>query len=365
MRIAYCDHSFHKKTTSTQFLSEIILRRTGHRVDYFWDESWEGGSPVRFGQVEHYDIIVLFQTIPINLPRCIAQVHSNVIFVPMLDQLGIARGPLFNLKDFWRPFRGSKVLSFSTAVNAMAISNGVASEYFQYMPSLLGLDDKTTVRGSENNRLRVFYWVRRPSDISATCINRLLSQIKEGYVIHLHLSPDPGQKQMTDDEAVNAFAEANCASITISRWLNTKSELLKLVKNSDIFLAPRLEEGIGQVFLEALSCGLCIVAPNNGTMNEYLVHGVNGLLYNPDCPEPLVFDEIDAIRQNALRTAKSLSGQWQADEDRLIDYIMKPSFECYASEHKYCGIQKGKGFDWQRASERVFMRARRMLGPHK
>ena len=137
MKIAYCDHSYHQKTQSTLFLPKLLLKN-GHNVQFFWDSKWDGGAPVRFQQLQEFDAIIIFQAIPHGLPRCVAKSHPNVIFVPMLDQFGIAKGPLFDLSRLWKPFHGSKILSFSKAIHAIAISNGIASTYCQYMPPSIG-----------------------------------------------------------------------------------------------------------------------------------------------------------------------------------------------------------------------------------
>lgn len=361
MRIAYCDHSFHSKTASTQFLPEILRRRVGSQVDFFWDSSWEGGPPVHFSQLLDYDVIILFQSVPYGLPDCVARRHKNVILIPMLDQLGIARGPLFNLDSFWRPFRGSKVLSFSTAVNAVATSNGIASKYFQYMPDIPVSSQVVPSEQCFSDGLRVFYWLRRPADISCAAVSILLSAIPNGYSIHIHLAVDPGEMTLTDQDVRNAFSSFSCRSITVTRWLDKKSDLIDIVHQSDVFIAPRLEEGIGQAFLEALAAGLCIVAPNNGTMNEYLIHGVNGLLYDPSRPVPLNFDNISLIRRNAFHTAKALARAWKAHEDRLVDYVLKPSVEFYHATHKYYGIHCGEKAFNRAVIMKLFRRVKRFL----
>lgn len=336
MRIAYCDHSFHQKTISTRFLPDL-LTSSGHEVDFFWDCSWEGGDPVHFSQLSPYDAVVIFQALPYGLPSCIANHHPNVTFVPMLDQFGIAKGPLFDLGKYWRPFHGSKVLSFSHAVHAIATSNGVASICMQYMPP--SVDGPIVTRPNHStNCLSAFFWARRPSEVSVRMVSRLLAGIKEELNIHVHLSADPGEEEVDETDVELAFKEFQ--SLTTSRWFNRKEELLEIIKTCDIYIAPRLEEGIGQSFLEAFATGLCVVAPNNGTMNEYLVDGVNGLLYNPKDPKELDFSELSQIRANARLTSTHLTKNWLEDQSRLVDYVTSPSSSFYATEHIYHGIRK-------------------------
>lgn len=124
--IAYVDHSHHQKTLSTAFLPEI-LRRHGHVVDCFWDDSWKGGAAVPWKDVAAYDVVIMFQAqCPTGKWR-FADLHPNVIFIPMLDQFGLWQTDLRGFAKFWRPFVGSKTLNFSSALHATALSFGVAS----------------------------------------------------------------------------------------------------------------------------------------------------------------------------------------------------------------------------------------------
>ncbi|MEA5442685.1 glycosyltransferase family 4 protein [Cyanobium gracile] len=338
MKIAYCDHSYHQKTRSTLFLPNLLASK-GHTVDYFWDSGWEGGAPVQFSQLEAHDAIVIFQAIPQGLPNCVAKHHPNVTFIPMLDQFGIAKGPLFDLNRLWGPFHGSKVLSFSSAVHAIATSNGIASMHCKYMPAKAG-SRSNVHRHRTTDNLHAFFWARRPSEISIEMVGQLLGDHQAELNLHVHLSADPGEVETTEQDVRDAFPD--CQSLTISHWLESKEEVMQIIRDCDVYIAPRLEEGIGQSFLEALSAGICVVAPNNGTMNEYLVDGVNGMLYDPASPKPLIFTDIARIRENADRTAERLRMNWECDQEGVLGFILKLSSECYGEQHIYHGIQKDK-----------------------
>jgi hypothetical protein len=358
MKIAYCDHSYHQKTRSTLFLPKMLASK-GHTVDYFWDSGWEGGAPVRFSQLEAYDAIIIFQAIPQGLPNCIAKHHPNVTFIPMLDQFGIAKGPLFDLRRVWSPFHGSKVLSFSMAVHAIATSNGIASMHCQYMPPNRGRSLDVD-RHRSRDSLHAFFWARRPSEISIDMVGQLLCDHQAELALHVHLSADPGEVETSEQDVRSAFP--NCQSLTISHWFERKEEIMRIIRSCDVYIAPRLEEGIGQSFLEALSAGLCVVAPNNGTMNEYIVDGVNGMVYNPASLKPLKFTNIERIRENAFQTAEQLLMNWEKDQGRVLGFILKPSSECYSEKHIYHGIQKDKSgaatFPLKRGLKRIFRKIR-------
>ena len=344
MKIAYCGHSFHQKTKSTSFLTDL-LTSNGHSVEYYWDYSWEGGAPVRFKQLSSYDAVLIFQSIPHNLPSCIAKAHPNVTLIPMLDQFGIAKGPLFDLKKFWKPFRGSKVLSFSCAVHAIATSNGIASKRFQYMPAPSGNRQSIAIHLNKDQN-NIFFWARRPSEISMDTLEVLLSRLRDTVSIHVHLSADPGEVGINEIEAQTSLRW--CKNLKTTQWAETKEELMDMIKSCNVYIAPRLEEGIGQSFLEALSAGLCIVAPNNGTMNEYIINGVNGILYDPYNIKPLRLENIDILRENALLASRKLRESWEDDQERLVEYITRPSKEFYSETDKYHGVHH-----WSASSARA------------
>jgi Glycosyl transferases group 1 len=54
-----------------------------------------------------------------------------------------------------------------------------------------------------------------------------------------------------------------------------------------VFFAPRATEGIGMANLEAMAHGMCVVAHDDATANEYIAHQKNGYLYNIGTPKDL------------------------------------------------------------------------------
>jgi len=68
-------------------------------------------------------------------------------------------------------------------------------------------------------------------------------------------------------------------------------DLPELYNRSDIFVLPSLTESFGLVFLEAMACGLPIIATRTGGIPEIVENGENGILVEPG--------EIDELK-NAL-----------------------------------------------------------------
>jgi glycosyltransferase involved in cell wall biosynthesis len=93
----------------------------------------------------------------------------------------------------------------------------------------------------------------------------------------------------------------------------------------NVFVAPRRFEGIGLSFLEAMARGQVVIAENNATMNEYIVHDVNGLLYEPDRPglwrSALTPERARAIGERARLSCLAGRPQWQRGLARLDAYV--------------------------------------------
>jgi hypothetical protein len=321
-RIAYVDHSFHKKTLSNLFLVDM-LRSHGHSVDLFWDDSWRGEAEIDLNNILSYDVIILFQCHCKRSNYYYSLMHDNVICIPMLDEFAISMGPTNNFKERLWPFQGSKIISFSTATHAIATSMGISSKYVRYYKEpQQPRDIKDGLHG--------FSWIRRPDMISWDTIRTLVGDTKFKS-FHLHLAPDPGYEILS----MPTENEQKHLNITISNWINKRSDLDRILSMANVFFAPRADEGIGQSFLEAFSIGQCVVAPDYGTMNEYIVSGMNGLLYNPKNPKPLDYSDVFELAYNGYRASKIGYDAWCAGQDDLIDYILMKSEGLYHGGYRH------------------------------
>jgi glycosyltransferase involved in cell wall biosynthesis len=62
----------------------------------------------------------------------------------------------------------------------------------------------------------------------------------------------------------------------------SERELIEMLANGSVFVQASHEEGLGLAGLEAMACGLPMVATDTAGTREYLHHGVNGILIPQD-----------------------------------------------------------------------------------
>lgn len=321
-KIAYIDHSFHKKTVSTQFIPEL-LRSKGYQVDFFWDERWQGGSSVDFGKVVQYDAVIMFQSFAEISTDYYQKLHPNITYIPMLDQFGVWKGPWFNLREFWKPFQGCKVVNFSFAAHGMVMGMGIRSKLVKYY-------QQPTINMIAKQGLHGFLWVRRENEVSWQHVKQLIGHTKFDS-FHIHIAKDPG----SPDVLSPSQKEMEKYNLTVSTWFDQKEDFEAVLSKANVFFAPRMEEGIGQSFLEAFARGQCVVAPNNGTMNEYIQDGFTGLLYDHENIQPLDFSNVPEICDNAYRSCQAGYKQWIKSQDALVDFILMPNEEAYKGKYDY------------------------------
>ncbi len=104
-------------------------------------------------------------------------------------------------------------------------------------------------------------------------------------------------------------------------------ELVSAMASADVLVFPSTSETFGLAPLEAMACGLPVVASMSGGLVDTLRHGVNALTHTPNDPASIA----DCVRQlqhapellARLRTGAlehAQARQWQETMDQLIHY---------------------------------------------
>ena len=109
-----------------------------------------------------------------------------------------------------------------------------------------------------------------------------------------------------------------------------------LLSVSDLFLLPSLQESFGLSALEAMACGVPVVASNVGGLPEVVVDGATGFLHPPDDVGTMADSAIRILSDPALHARLAAAGQQLALERFSADRIVPQYAALYerARQHR-------------------------------
>jgi glycosyltransferase involved in cell wall biosynthesis len=300
-KIVVIGHSYHEKTKSNASILELLQSK--YEVELIYDDSWQTGLEPDVSHInETYRAVVFWQNIS---PQMLTNITcSNVIYFPMYDAVW-DQG-----EDFWYPLRNIKIVCFSSTLHKKLMALNFNVFYIQHFPEPDIFE--------EVDHISVFFWQRR-NEITWHTVTKLI-KIVEVESIHIHKAVDPYQQFVSPTE--NEVAEYK---ITFSDWFESKDDYRNTMKSKSIYIAPRLREGIGFSFLEAMAMGKVVIAADNPTMNEYIVHGINGFLFDVNNPQPIEMNNLKAVQRNAHETVVAGRHKWNLNKNQIIDFIEAPS----------------------------------------
>jgi glycosyltransferase involved in cell wall biosynthesis len=117
----------------------------------------------------------------------------------------------------------------------------------------------------------------------------------------------------------------------------SRDELIDLYHRASICVVPSFYESFGLVALEAMACGLPVVASRVGGLTEVVDDGVTGRLVNSANPEALASSVVELLRDPAQRAALSEAAQQRAGQfsiERNAGMNLSAYFEVIAAARK-------------------------------
>jgi len=215
----------------------------------------------------------------------------------------------------WRALRclNLKVICFSRTLHQTIQRYGITSFHAQYFP-------EPSEQVVNYGKPRVFFW-QRINEINWPLVKQLLAGNEVEQVV-LRDDPDPTH--------IFVEPEPNEVGIEIVRNLTVaagtpQEDYLRLLSSCNVFIAPRLREGIGLSFLEAMARGMCVVGADLPTMNEYIFNGENGLLFDPERATSVDLTAFAECGRRARARVADGWQQWQASLPAMLQFIAEPT----------------------------------------
>lgn len=307
-KLAFIDHSFHSKTKSNRFFIDLLAEH--YDVDIYFDDSWQGGPRVDIEELsEKYENFIFFQVIyKRELMRSIR--HKNIVYVPMYDQVRKKD------KKYWKEYRNYKVLCFCKELYNKLCRYGFTAKYIKYFP------EPVPAGLSEHDKPVIYFW-QRSDRLDWNHVRRLIRPEQIAKVI-INDTVDPG----------NVFTRPSDSDIQIYNiefisWLKDEQSYYKFLSGVDIMIAPRLQEGIGLSFLDAMARGVVIISSDRPTANEY-ISASTGYLFDIDNPEYIDVSGFKMKSEQARRMMETGRLDWKRSQDDIVSFIeyekVRPTF---------------------------------------
>ena len=273
-------------------------------MDVYWDEGWLGRDNLDLREIvsRGYDVTVLYQTE--RHAKFLNDSGRRVVFVPMYDSC------LPFSESFWRELTNIEILCFCRTLFEQLQAWGLHAKYAQFFP------DPAHFEVNIEQQYAGFFWQRR-EDPSWNTLRLLVRDASLSW-INIHQAPD------LDSTTTTAISKSDQEQyrLRFSIWSEDRGIYDRALNQAGIYFAPRLHEGIGMSFLEAMAMGKAVVAADNPTMNEYLTHNVNGYLFNPEDPQPISLDHFRTMGRMARQTIERGYPGWQQSREQIATWLV-------------------------------------------
>jgi len=110
-----------------------------------------------------------------------------------------------------------------------------------------------------------------------------------------------------------------------------KEKLIQLYQNATVYVTPSHYEGLPTVLLEAMSCGLPVVATGVSGNLDVILSGKNGILVPPKSPKKMADAVSMLLDDNEMRKSLGVAARKTIEERYTWDKISNVMLECYNS----------------------------------
>lgn len=306
MRVLFIDLAYHTKTKSADFFLEIL--RSAFDVEtHYYDVQYQTNIPQE--KVDRADVVIMWEAVLGR--RFFAIPGKPCIYVPMYDGEWGSRA-------LWKRIArsGCRVVSFSDKISTLAKCGGVPDNDILELRYAYNPADFPDSAGDPDI---VALWER--GFFSFSDLKKLFPpKFFKKVILFRRPQPDLVYESISESDRREYNVEINDAPFL------PKADYVRLLREPGVYVAPRPKEGIGMSFLEQLAMGKCVIVHDDGTMNEYVKDGVNGIVRNfYGVPKPVTREDILTIRKNVLEVARRQYDRWQKDRGAVVSFVTRQS----------------------------------------
>lgn len=294
MKIAFLGRAIHEKTQSDAFFIDL-LKQVGE-VTVWRRENLGSRQCVDEVNALQPDLTIFFQ-LPPSISHHLLRLRSKrKIWVPMWD--GFA--PLNWKKRLAYRWAGLEAISFCNPVHNHLSASGIPSLQVQYFPAPISASPLPP-----QPPYTFFLWQRDP--------NIGLSLIQNAF-------PTEQIKKILYKSDFATKIPPSLPIEILEGWI-PKEQLLEKIAEADFYIAPRLQEGIGFSFLEAMAMQKIVLAHDAATMNEYIQDGRTGYLFDKEGNFRYFIASPATLESNLRESTDQMHHQWLKDKQKLLDLL--------------------------------------------
>ncbi len=231
----------------------------------------------------------------------------------------------------WKCFLAARMTAAVTAVGeasraAVAQLSGLALDAVQVIPNGIDLRRFVPDPGSRSKlRAELKIEGRAPLAVHVAGLRPVKDQhtLLRAWRLVVAQSVGPAPRLLIvgngpcHDELVSLTREMGIANQV--RFLGQRADVQNVLPACDVFVLSSLTEGLSLAILEAMACGLPVVATNVGGNGELVREGVTGRLTPPGDPERLALALIDLLSNPSLASRMGLAGRRLVEEHHDLE----------------------------------------------
>ena len=259
-------------------------------------------------------------------------VHSNgyladILTIPIAKVLGVPcistchgfistnkRLALYGTINRFMLRHSSKIIAVSETIKADLVRSGVTESRIKVIPNSIRPHDhrffeqnrkaKRSMLNISEDEFVIGYVGRLSNEKGLRYLIQAISMLNQSDMPLkvLVIGEGPERKEL---EVLSAKEKVEQKIIFAGFQNNTESWFPAM----DLFVLPSLTEGTPMALLEALACGIPVVASAVGGVPQVIDSGNNGLLVSPGRPEEIKEAVINLYKNNELRTGLSKAAQ--------------------------------------------------------
>lgn len=235
------------------------------------------------------------------------------------------------LRTRWLYGRGVQhAVAISDAVRECLLAGGVPRERTSVIPSAVDPASLRTARDRQAIRRELGV----PDDcLCLLCLAALVKRKGIDVLLEAVSRVDaPLRVLLAGDGEQRDALEAQCRALELAdrvRFLGRREDKPELLAACDALVLPSRREGLGVAALEAMACGLPVVASHVGGLAELVGDGETGLLVAPEDPAALATAIARLEKDAELRERLGSAGRRRVEEGHL------PEQMCEAYEQLY------------------------------